>query len=259
MARGPAEDITVERETPLVRSWFAPALLLAWLSTFALVSWSGVLSSGGWINPGAALIYAGDAALTGLAVFLPIRPPALQLRAVLYALPVLLVIILLLLTGPGLSTGLALAFLPAWAFLTALYGVRGGLPKGGWHVLLYVASAPVAGGIAFVAAVALLYLAFAGFPIQVLLVLPLLPLLLLLKPRYRRHRVRMLVEITLSVLVIACSSGLFGLLGGGPDWSPDLGAVAALPVYIAAAVLTAVLLGLGYLARFDTAEYTTTA
>ncbi|MDN3482961.1 hypothetical protein QMA10_13620 [Arthrobacter sp. APC 3897] len=260
MARGPAENITVERATPLERSWFGPALLLAWLSTFALVSWSGGGSSGGGgAEPGAALIYGSGAALTGLAVFLPVRPPALRLRAVIYALPVLLVIILLLLTGPGLSTGLAVAFLPAWALITALYGVRGGLPKGARHVLLYAASAPVAGGTGFAAALALFYLAFAGFPIEVLLVLPLLPLLLLFKTRYRRHRGRTLVEITLSVPVIACSLGLFGLLGRGPGWSPDLAAAAALPVYSTAAVPAAVLLGLGYLARFDTAEYTMTA
>ncbi|WP_354182274.1 hypothetical protein [Arthrobacter sp. UYP6] len=243
--------------TPLELSWFAPALLLVWLSMFAMVSASADGRVIGWVEPGAALIYAAAAALVGLAVFVPVRPSALMLRAGVYAFAVLLVTILLIFTEPGIYAGILTALLPAWALGTALYGVRGGLPKGVLHILLYAVAAPVAAGIGYVAALILFFLAFAGFPVQIFLGLPLLQLLLLLNTSYRRHRTRTLVEIILSVLV--CGSALFGLVGDGPGWSPDLGAAAALLVYIVAAVPTAVLLGLGYLSRFDTAEYLTRA
>ncbi|MCC3266997.1 hypothetical protein [Arthrobacter gengyunqii] len=243
--------------TPLERSWFAPALLVAWLCTFALVSVFGAGPISAEDGPWAALIFAAAAALAGLAVFLPVRPSALRIRAGVYAFPVLVLTTLLSLTGPTVYTGIAVAFLPAWALGTALYGLRGGLPRGRWHVLMYAAAAPVSVGIGFLAGVVMFYLMFAGFPVQVLLGLPLLPLLLLLKTRYRRNRMRMLAEITLSLLVAGCGMGFLELPGAGSVWTSGLGAVAALLVYIVAAVPTGVLLGLGYLARFDTAEYTT--
>ncbi|MFJ7750748.1 hypothetical protein ACIQXM_12435 [Arthrobacter sp. NPDC097144] len=63
------------------------------------------------------------------------------------------------------------------------------------------------------------------------------------------------MEIILSALAAGCGTAWWGLLGYGPGWSPDLGVLVALPAWIVAVIPTGVLLGLGYLERFDTAEY----
>lgn len=248
-----------DEATPLQRSWIVPALLLAWLGTFVLASAYDDERLARWAEPGAALTYAAAAALVGLAVFMPVRPSALLIRAGVYAVPVLLVTILLLFTEPGVYTGIPLAFLPPWAVGTALYGLRGGLPKGARHVLLYAVAAPVSVGMGFIAGVVLFFLGFAGLPVQIFLGLPLLPLLLLLKTRCRRQRKRMAAEIILSAAAAVCGMGFLDVLGAGPAWSTGLGTAAALLVYLVAGLCTAMLLALGHLARFDTAEYPATA
>ncbi|GAA3295808.1 hypothetical protein ACFFON_14470 [Arthrobacter citreus] len=257
--------------TPLERSWAAAAVLLAWLGTFAAFSFAGAGGSGAggsaaavgsdaalssWGGAGPAVIYAATALLIGLAVFCPARPSAADIRVSVYALPVLLLTVLLLLTEPGIHVGLTVAFLPPWALFTALYGLRGGLPTGGRYLLMYAAAALVAVGAGYLAVRIVLGLAFAGLPLGLLgWLLPLLPLLLLLQTRYRRNRRRTLVEIVLSALAAVCGTAWFGLLDYGTGWSPDLGVLLALPAWIVAVLPTAVLLALGYLERFDTAEY----
>lgn len=254
---GPGPD---PRPTPLERSWSVAAVLLVWIGTFAAVSITGGDDSAGgasgWGEGAPAGVYAASAVLIGLVVFLPARPSAAGIRVGAYALPVLPGFVLLLLTEPGIYIGLPIAFLPSWALFTALYGLRGGLPTGGRYLVIYAASALAAVGAAYLAARIYLGLALAGLPVGVVgLLLPLLPLLLLLRLRYRRNRRRSIVEIGLSALAAGCGTAWWGLLGYGTGWSPDLGVLFALPAWIIAVIPTSVLLGLGYIERFDTAEY----
>jgi hypothetical protein len=248
------------RATPLERSWAEASVLLVWLGTFAAVSFAGgggsAASVSSWGRVAPAAIHAATAVLIGLAVFLPAHPSAAATRVGVYALPVLLLTVLLLLTEPGIYVGLALAFLPSWALFTALYGLRGGLPLGRRYLIMYAAAALVAVGTGYLAVRIVLSLAFAGCPVGVFgWLVPLLPLLLLLQTRYRRNRLRTFVAVGLSALAAALGMAWFGLLGHGTGWSPDLGVLFALPAWIVAVIPTAVLLGMGYLERFDTAEY----
>ena len=254
-APGPGPD---PRPTPLERSWSGAAVLVVWLGAFAAFSFGGGDGGGvtGWDLVGPAVVLAATAVLVGLAVFLPARPPAAGIRAAIYGLPVVVVTLLLLLTEPGIYVGLAIAFLPFWSLLTALYGVRGGLPAGRRYLITYAAAALAAVGAGYVAVRVLVGLPFAGLPAEVFgWLLPLLPLLFLLQARYRRNRPRTVAEIALSVLVAACGMAWFGFLGYGPGWSPDLGVVLALPAWITAVIPAAAGLGLGYVERFDTDEY----
>lgn len=121
---------------------------------------------------------------------------------------------------------------------------------------MYAAAALVTVGTGYLAVRIVLSLSFAGFPVGVFgWLVPLLPLLLLLQTRYRRNRLRIFVAVGLSALAAASGMAWFGLLGHGTGWSPDLGVLFALPAWIVAVIPTAVLLGMGYLERFDTAEY----
>ncbi|WP_461168996.1 hypothetical protein [Arthrobacter sp. Z1-15] len=249
-------------KTPLERSWSAAAVLVVWLGAFAAFSFSGGDDGGGnglitgWDLAGPAVVLAATAVLVGLAVFLPARPSAAGIRGAVYGVPVVVVTLLLLLTEPGIYVGLAIALLPFWALLTALYGVRGGLPAGRRYLFTYAAAALAAVGAGYVAVRVLVALPFAGLPAGIFgWLLPLLPLLFLLQARYRRNGPRTVVEIALSVLVASCGTAWFGFLGYGPGWSPDVGAVLALPAWVVAVIPAAAALGLGYVERFDTAEY----
>lgn len=219
--------------TPLERSWIVVSLLLVWLAVYAAEFTAQSSGPGERLVP--ALIYAVTAALIGLAVFGPARPPALRLRVGIYLVPVLLETAkLAFIETEKLGMMVDLAFLPPLALVAALYGVRGGLPKGVGYAVAY-------------AVTGLLSLS-AGYGVSVLIlgwVFPLLPLVLLLLPRYRRPLRRAATEVALSLLVVVCSTA----------WFTGAAGVA----YFISFFSTAVFVGLGYAARHDTAEYQTRA
>ncbi|MCC3277437.1 hypothetical protein LJ753_16345 [Arthrobacter sp. zg-Y20] len=174
----------------------------------------GFDSYAGWALWGTAG-YTLTAALVGLLIFGPVGVPGLRNRVLAYAVPVLLVCAVLPFTSGALAA-VASAFLPAWALVTALYGVRGGLARGAG-----TAFTVMLGGIAGVgAAVGLLFLIvslmFDGYE-SIPLVICFLPLLqpVVPFPRGGWQEIRKRgMELGLAVLVVLVGSGwllpLFG-------------------------------------------------
>lgn len=239
MSQPPAEPTT----TPLEQSWITAALLLAGLGAYTSVFINTLFLQG--LDDEAAnalvngLVLGLTAALTGLMVFVPARPPGMPIRLGVYGIPIGL--LLWLVPVPSGSELLNAVLLP-WALLTALYGVRGGLPKGWWYVLIYPA----------VGAVAYLLIATVWFN-ELVWLMPVLPFLLLLRSRYRKRLARTGVEILLAVLLAACIGAEFVILPQGESWLPYrsiVGTVCTISLFY-----TLVLLGLARYARFDTAEY----
>ena len=222
--------------TPLQRSWITAALLLLGIASYAGAfinalflqgredQWDSTLVNG--------LVLGVASVLTGLMVFVPARPPSAAFRVALYAVPVAL---LLLIQVPAGSVEFIVALLLPWALLTALYGVKGGLP-GGWR---YTAVYPAAGVAAY------LLIATVWFN-ELVWLMPVVPFALFLRRRHRGRRLRMGTEILLAVLLAACIAAEFVILPQGESWLPYrsiVGTACTITVFY-----TLVLLGLARLA-----------
>lgn len=222
--------------TPLQRSWIPAAWLLVGIASYAGVfinalfpqgredQWDSMLVNG--------LVLGVAAILTGLMVFVPASPPARALRVAVYAVPIGLLLLVQLPTG---SVEFMAALLLPWALLTALYGVKGGLPAG-WG---YTAAYPAAG------VAACLLIATVWFN-ELVWLMPLLPVALLLRRRYRGSRLRMGMEVLLAVLLAACIAAEFVILPQGESWLPYrsiVGTACTISVFY-----TVILLGLARLA-----------
>ncbi|MCQ1985171.1 hypothetical protein [Arthrobacter sp. zg-Y844] len=207
MSQPPAEQAMPAHERP----WTAGALLLVGIGSYAAV-FLNTQVLWGWDDQGAVvlvnrMVFALAVVLTGLTVFAPARPPAVGIRLAVYLAP--LSLLLWLVPAQSSSMELLVALLPPWALLTALYGVRCGLPTGWRFVLAYLGTG--AAGCLLIATV---------WVNELVWIMPVLPLMLLLGPRYRQRRLRAAVEIFLAVLLAACIGAEFVLLPQGDSWLP---------------------------------------
>ncbi|WP_146068433.1 MULTISPECIES: hypothetical protein [unclassified Arthrobacter] len=242
MSQLPAEQAA----TPLARSWTMASLLLVGIGVYAAV-FINTLASSGLDNRSTEflvyrLVFALAVLLTGLMVFAPVRPPAAGVRLTVYLVPSALLLCLI----PAGPMELVHAALPPWALLTALYGVRGGLPKGWKFVLLYAGSA-----------VAAFLLVATVWINEAVWLMPVAPLLLLLSPRYRQPKLRVTAELLFAVLLAACIGAEFAILPQGDSWLPYRAVVGT--ACTISCFYTLALLGLGHYARFDTPGYQTRA
>ena len=240
-----------EDPSPLDRSWIGVSMLLVWLAVLCMVV-AQDLPGGVLRQTACAVVTVAAGALVGLAVFLPARPSGLRARATVYAVPVLVLTLLTALTRQEYPAALSLAFLPAWALVTALYGVRGGLSTGLRAVCTYVAVGAAGTGLGAVAFFLMLALVFAELPGTVVLpwALPLLQLFLLRRPQHRRRNAAVGVELALAALLV-----LYGIISMFAGRGPGFAGMIAMLAYVAAVFPTWALVALGRADRSETAEY----
>lgn len=164
---------------PLQRSRIAPALLVVWLAVFLSTLGTGFdnhAQLASWFTA----VYAVTAALIGLLIFRPMGIPGLRTRVLVYAVPVLLGCAALPFTS-GIAVVAAIACLPAWALVTALYGVRRGLARGAGTAFTVVLGGIVGAGIVFGAVFLIAALLFGGHE-WILVLICFLPLVQVVVP-----------------------------------------------------------------------------